>query len=749
MQSFTWVSHFYLLYGSQKILLGAFFLLIGVFGLLQKEREEPMPLLFIITFFLALKFFGEGLINLSQSPQQATFWLGISSLGEILTIPAIYHFSTYYANSINYQRFLVLFAYTMAIALYLPGFVNAQIFTVGSFPWGEDATYSSFSFSYFVYAISLLLFSLYNLTSYSRREADRIKKAKIQRFILAVFLALFALIDLYISNFLKSHSGTLLAQVGFLFSSIFLAHELIERDLKKREEGYLPFQSTVVIVALVGIPVYLSGFYFYTLMQGASFIIFFVGYSLFFLLLAFYIRVYLSVFTRIFFQKRKLMIDLSESILKELSTLRPVEELQGFLDKAFLKGFEMKASLSMLDEKGNLLAGPNSDQNHSFHYPLFMELFRNNPRLVTYKEIMALASDESFKKEQEFPSRIRGEIYLPLVFQGNLLGILVLAKIKKEPISPEEIEVLEMMQQGLSIAVNNNLSYSRIGTLTNQLNNMNVNLKEEIEKKTEEVTHANEELQQTLNQLKDSEKQKEILLNFYVHDLKNPLTASWAYLDLIDEGNVSPEIRGYAAAIRNSNKHMLNIISNLLDLYKVQKAAYNLKLEKFPLHDLIKEVIDEMEAIAKEKEVKLVHTLKGKAGFTVESDRYLILRVLENLLINGIKFSSAGDTIRVGVEHEKGDPFFLLQVSDEGTEIPEAEREKIFNMYYQGNAKGKGFRSDKGLGLAFCRAALTELGGSIWVESREGRGNIFNCRLPVSTPERAGENGTSRIEKEK
>lgn len=728
MELFTWVSHFNLLYGSQKILLGAFFLLIGLYAILLKKREESTPLLFIITFCFFLKFLGEGLINLSASPQQATFWLGISSLGEILAIPAIYHFSTYYAT-IQYQRFLVIFAYTMAIALYLPGFINEQIFTVGSFSWGEDATYSGFSFPYFVFAVSLLLFSLYNLTSYRQKELDLVIRGKIQRFILAVFLAFFALVDLYVSTFLKSHVGTLAAQIAFLLSSMFLAYSLIERDLIQREEEYLPLESQLLILALIAIPVYLSGFYFYTLIQGATFFLFFVGYTVFFLLLTLYVWVYLPVFSRIFFQKRKLMLAVSESVLKELSGLKPMENLHAFLDRTFTKAFEMKAVLYTVEENGPAPSG--AEKPLLAEFPHWMDLLKIHPRPFPFSELSAMATQEPFLEEPEFLARIKGDIYLPLVFRESLLGTLVLTKIKNEPILPEELEVMEIMQAGISTAVNNNLAYSKIHFLSDQLNNMNINLKEEIQRKTEQLTHANEELQQTLGQLRISEKQREILLNFYVHDLKTPLTASWAYLELIEGASPSEEIRGYTDAIKNSHKHLLNIINNLLDLYKVQNAAYTVKSEKFSLHDMIKEVLEEMDAISREKEVRLIHNLKGRPDLEVESDRYLILRILENLLINGIKFSSAGDTIKIAAEHKKEEPFFLLRIFDEGTEIPESEREKIFQMYYRGEAKGKGFRSDKGLGLAFCKAAVAELHGTLWVESNQGKGNIFNCRLPV------------------
>ena len=122
------------------------------------------------------------------------------------------------------------------------------------------------------------------------------------------------------------------------------------------------------------------------------------------------------------------------------------------------------------------------------------------------------------------------------------------------------------------------------------------------------------------------------------------------------------------------------------------------------------------------------------------ADRDLLARILGNLLSNAIKHTPEEGTITVGGGRSEAGGELVLFVRDTGEGIPEASQRLIFEKFYQADAKKFGLKSDRGLGLTFCKMAVEAHGGRIWVESQPGRGSTFYVALP-SAPGSEGEGG--------
>ena len=220
--------------------------------------------------------------------------------------------------------------------------------------------------------------------------------------------------------------------------------------------------------------------------------------------------------------------------------------------------------------------------------------------------------------------------------------------------------------------------------------------------------------------------QKEQLTAFLVHDLKGPVNSInlGAQLVLADKG-LSQGSREAAQHIRADARTLLRFILNLLDISKSEEGALVIHPAELNLGKLYTELLEEFRLRAESAKVRL----DAKIGLErVHADPDLILRVLENLLENALRFTPQGGTVVLASELREGRA--LLSVSDSGQGVAPELRDKIFGRYVQlGSNQRPVARSGRGLGLAFCKHAVEAHGGSIFVEDAQP-GARFCVRLP-------------------
>jgi len=228
---------------------------------------------------------------------------------------------------------------------------------------------------------------------------------------------------------------------------------------------------------------------------------------------------------------------------------------------------------------------------------------------------------------------------------------------------------------------------------------------------------------QVLEQLKDS------LTHMIVHDLNNPLMAISGRLQLLkmDEENFSEEQKKGLRSALLANEDLKGMISNLLDVNKMEEGKLILRTEEFKLKGLAKGVVDEMSIIAQDNDKSLFLDAAEDMP-NISGDKELIRRVIANLINNAIKHSSPKGTIFVKVSFKQDDSNFYIRVKNSGEGIPKEYLDKIFDKFVQ--VEDEKAKMGKGLGLTFCRMAVEAHGGKIWVESEAGKGSTFYFTIP-------------------
>lgn len=246
-------------------------------------------------------------------------------------------------------------------------------------------------------------------------------------------------------------------------------------------------------------------------------------------------------------------------------------------------------------------------------------------------------------------------------------------------------------------------------------------------RKTNEVlTMQFRQLESTTEDLEKSNNNFARLIKMVAHDLRNPIGAIHSLSTLLQDDELTSGERGeFVQLIYESSNSCLTLISDLLQTdFNFHESE--LKKEPIDLPAFLLQTVVLLTFKANEKKQQLV--LQESAPKTITADRDKLLRVLNNLIVNAIKFSPYGETIEVNAKQEKAG--IIISVKDNGLGIPKDHAEKLFDPFTPSKRKGTAGEQPFGLGLYISRQIVEAHHGRLWFESEEGKGTIFFVFLP-------------------
>ena len=385
-------------------------------------------------------------------------------------------------------------------------------------------------------------------------------------------------------------------------------------------------------------------------------------------------------------------------------------------------------------------------------------------------------------------SPVRELVVQPLLHNEQVCAVLELGSL--EPLTERQLRLLDAVSEGLAIQLTVASAHARLGALLDQTRQQAKALaeqqeelqsaNEELQAQQEELRQSNEELEEQTARLQASEvrlqaqqeelrqsneelldqkrqveqahevleqraadlslasKYKSEFLSNMSHELRTPLNSLLLLSKLLADnrdGNLNPAQVEWAETMHRAGSDLLLLINDILDLSKVEAGKLSVETQEIDVAGLVADMRQSFEHVAEDRGLAFhVEILPGAPG-RITSDPHRIGQVLKNLLSNAFKFTAQGEVrLRVAAAGEQA---LSLAVSDTGPGIAAERQRHIFEAFQQGDGTISRSYGGTGLGLAIGRALAELLGGTLQLESEEGRGSTFTLVLPVGLAEGA------------
>jgi K+-sensing histidine kinase KdpD len=323
------------------------------------------------------------------------------------------------------------------------------------------------------------------------------------------------------------------------------------------------------------------------------------------------------------------------------------------------------------------------------------------------------------------------QISIPLLtVPGQMVGVLNVSSSEFRSLTPDDLYLLMTIAHQVAVAIDKAQLYTKVSRHA-------VELERIVDARTKQLAQVIDELVVAVEQSKEAEKLKSMLLSTVSHELRTPLATIKGNTSMLREHyqKVTPDLLvEHLTDIEEETDKLTDLISNLLDMSRIEAGILQILPHVIDLTPIVRSAVQAAQMRQRENPMTLImeDSLPPCIG-----DARRIEQIIANLLDNAAKYSASGKPIEIRVESR--DKNLIVSVEDQGRGIDPDHLERIFDRFYQIEKGGDSGRHGIGLGLAICRGLVEAHGGGIWADSQQGRGSIFSFSLPVAKSETLAE----------
>jgi CheY-like chemotaxis protein/HAMP domain-containing protein len=366
----------------------------------------------------------------------------------------------------------------------------------------------------------------------------------------------------------------------------------------------------------------------------------------------------------------------------------------------------------------------------------------------------------------------RSVVVLPVLFEDQVKAVIALASLSE--FLPAHLSFLEQLTVSVGIVFNSVEATMKTEGLLKQSQQLAVELQTqqkelqqtneqlaqkaqqlaernvEVERKNQEIEQARGALEEKAAELALTSKYKSEFLANMSHELRTPLNSILILGQQLSEnpdGNLTPKQVEFARTVHAAGSDLLNLISDILDLSKIESGTVSVEVEEILFANLIDKVSRSFRHEADNRRLTFEVAIDPNLGRSITTDSKRLQQILKNLLSNAFKFTEHGgvrlyvSTAPSGLNTDhpilKSGPVIAFEVSDTGVGIPAEKQKIIFEAFQQADASTSRKYGGTGLGLAISRELANLLGGEIQLRSTPGAGSTFTLYLPQKFVEAA------------
>ncbi len=257
----------------------------------------------------------------------------------------------------------------------------------------------------------------------------------------------------------------------------------------------------------------------------------------------------------------------------------------------------------------------------------------------------------------------------------------------------------------------------------------NESLENEVVLRTNELNEALKNQKKFLDHIAKTSQFKTEFLASMSHELRTPLNAIIGFTDLLLEesyGKMNKSQLEFISDIQDSSHHLLDMITRILDISKIESGELSINIEKFNLYNLIENVISTFKALTHKKNIEIEYKFIEKNRI-IKADRVKLKQILYNLIGNAVKFTIEGKII---LEFSEDADYWTFKIKDTGIGIAKKDFDKIFKDFQRVKSAYVESVAGSGLGLALTKRIINLHGGIIIFESELGAGSTFIFTIP-------------------
>ncbi len=352
---------------------------------------------------------------------------------------------------------------------------------------------------------------------------------------------------------------------------------------------------------------------------------------------------------------------------------------------------------------------------------------------------------------------------VPLVHGTRLIGVLEIGSFHE--FADIEREFIQAAGEAIAIGLDTTIARQRTAELLEETQQQAEELRvqqeelqqsnEELEERAhmleqqrekiritnQEIAEANDKLRQKAADLNRASDYKSEFLANMSHELRTPLNSLMILSNLLaqnKDGNLSAKQVEFANTIYGAGRDLLNLISDILDISKVEAGQMRIHYAEMSVRGLCDDLCDLFAAVAEQKGLDLRMEIATGTTPLFQGDEQRVQQILKNLMSNALKFTQAGEVVirvtsqQVGPGNPLPVPAIAFSVCDTGIGVPADKRELIFQAFYQADGSISRKYGGTGLGLSISLQLARAMHGEIRMSSEEGKGSLFTLYLPLA-----------------